>query len=86
MSNMVAKIKDNKSGELIDMGTLHISVNHKVDANQVMDMILLYKLLKNERNNFNHMAETGTRADQETLGRVIKLFIDLGNEVYKSIG
>ena len=86
MSNMVAKIKDNKSGELIDMGTLHISVNHKVDANQVMDMILLYKLLKNERNNFNHMEETGTRADQETLGRVIKLFIDLGNEVYKSIG
>lgn len=80
MNNLVAKVKN------VEIGSLHITVNPQVDANQVMDMILLYKLLKNERNNFNHMAETGTRADQETLGKVIKLFIDLGNEVYRNIG
>lgn len=51
---------------------------------EIMDMLLLYKLLKNERNNFNHMSERKNRADQETLGRVINLFIKVGKEVYQA--
>ncbi len=45
-------------------------------------MILLYKLLKNESNKFNHMFDKNDRADQETLGKVIRLFIECGREVY----
>ena len=47
-----------------------------------MDMILLYKLLKNERNKFNHMSDKNDRADQLLLGKVIRLFIECGREVY----
>lgn len=49
---------------------------------EIMDMLLLYKLLKTERNNFNHMSESKPRADQETLGKAIKLFIKVGRNVY----
>ena len=49
---------------------------------KALDLFLLYKLLKNERNNFNHMSENKPRADQETLGKAIKLFIKIGREVY----
>ena len=81
-NNMIVNANDKKK-KLV--GELHISINSQVNANQVMDMILLYKLLKQERNNFNHMAETGARADQGTLGKVIRLFIEVGNKVYKDI-
>lgn len=59
-----------------------ISIKNGVNADTVMDMILLYKLLKNERNKFNHMSDKNDRADQETLGKVIRLFIECGREVY----
>lgn len=49
---------------------------------KVLNLVLLYKLLKKERNNFNHMSENNLRADQETLGKAIKLFIKIGREVY----
>ena len=47
-----------------------------------MDMLLLYKLLKNERNDFNHMLEKNTKADKQTLGQAIQLFIEYGRKVY----
>ncbi len=59
-----------------------ISIKNGTNADTVMDMILLYKLLKNERNKFNHMSDKNDRADQETLGKVIRLFIECGREVY----
>lgn len=64
------------------LGTLEITANSKLE--KVLDMLLLYKLLKNERNNFNHMVANKPRADQETLGKAIKLFINLGREVYEA--
>lgn len=48
-----------------------------------MDMLLLYKLLKNERNNFNHMSDSSLRADQNTLGQAIRMFIECGRKVYE---
>ena len=48
----------------------------------IMDMLLLYKLLKNERNDFNHMLEKNTKADKQTLGQAIQLFIEYGRKVY----
>ena len=59
-----------------------ISIKNETNADTVMDMILLYKLLKNERNKFNHMSDKNDRADQETLGKVIRLFIECGREIY----
>lgn len=59
-----------------------ISIKNGVNADTVMDMILLYKLLKNERNKFNHMSDKNDRADQLLLGKVIRLFIECGREVY----
>lgn len=49
----------------------------------IMDMLLLYKLLKNERNNFNHMSDSSLRADQNTLGQAIRMFIECGRKVYE---
>lgn len=65
-----------------ELGTLEITINSKKE--KVLDMLLMYGLLKNERNNFNHMSENKPRADQETLGKAIKLFIKLGREVYEA--
>lgn len=59
-----------------------ISIKNGTNADTVMDMILLYKLLKNERNKFNHMSDKNDRADQLLLGKVIRLFIECGREVY----
>ena len=59
-----------------------ISIKNGINADTVMDMILLYKLLKNERNKFNHMSDKNDRADQLLLGKVIRLFIECGREVY----
>lgn len=50
-------------------------------AEHAMYLILLYKLLKNERNKFNHMAKKDERVDQNVLGRVIRLFIEVGRSV-----
>lgn len=44
-------------------------------------LLLLYKLLRIERNKFNHMSSSKERADQELLGKVIKLFIEVGRSV-----
>lgn len=55
--------------------------NAKYD--DIMDMLLLYKLLKNERNNFNHMSEDTVRPDQNTLGQAICMFIECGRKVYE---
>ena len=64
------------------LGSMNVSIKKGVNVNSVMNMILLYKLLKNERNKFNHMSEKDVRADQETLGKVIRLFIECGRKVY----
>ena len=50
-----------------------------------MNLLLLYKLLKNERNGFNHMASDETRADYTTLGNAIEKFIEVGRKVYEQL-
>lgn len=63
-------------------GSMTVYIQNKNKYYDTMNMLLLYKLLKNERNNFNHMAEKSPRANQETLGKVIGKFIEYGNKVY----
>ena len=50
---------------------------------KVVDLLLLYRLLKTERNKINHMSSTADRADQATLDRVLKMFVDVGRQAYQ---
>lgn len=81
--NLPLKYKYKKGKEYIIeiLGNMDIEIQAESEE-KALDLILLYKLLKNERNNFNHMSENKPRADQETLGKAIKLFIKIGREVY----
>ena len=63
---------------------IEITINCK-NKEKVMKMILLYKILKNERNNFNHMSENGKRASKEKLKKAIGIFIETGREVYQDV-
>lgn len=80
------KVEDKDTGKTEykeeKIGTMDVAIKKGVNADTVMDMILLYKLLKNERNKFNHMSDKNDRADQLLLGKVIRLFIECGREVY----
>ena len=82
------KYKDGFPNNEIDINIDDIEENKlfvNVDDNKfddIMDMLLLYKLLKNERNDFNHMLEKNTKADKQTLGQAIQLFIEYGRKVY----
>ena len=66
------KYKDGFPNNEIDINIDDIEENKlfvNVDDNKfddIMDMLLLYKLLKNERNDFNHMLEKNTKADKQT--------------------
>lgn len=73
------KYTKNKKCCIENLGDMKVKLKKGCEE-EIMDMLLLYKLLKNERNNFNHMSERKNRADQETLGRVIKV----GKEVYQA--
>ena len=64
------------------IGFLHLDICCK-EKNSVMDMLLLYKLLKAERNNFNHMSESAVRADRDYLGKAIDTFLKIGKQVYE---
>ena len=77
------KYTKNKKCCIENLGDMKVKLKKGCEE-EIMDMLLLYKLLKNERNNFNHMSERKNRADQETLGRVINLFIKVGKEVYQA--
>ena len=82
------KYKDGFPNNEIDINIDDIEENKlfvNVDDNKfddIMDMLLLYKLLKNERNDFNHMLEKNTKSDKQTLGQAIQLFIEYGRKVY----
>ena len=79
----VTEKKDKERKERKKIGEI---CNIQIDSNKydnIMDMLLLYKLLKNERNNFNHMSDSSLRADQNTLGQAIRMFIECGRKVYE---
>lgn len=76
------EICKNKNEETVGIIDLDIHCNNK---DQVMDMLLLYKLLKSERNKFNHMPENTVRADRKHLGNAIDTFIKIGRCVYEDI-
>ena len=79
--------------------TLKVKFDKNVNREKLWDMIFMYKLLKQERNNFNHMVMNSKnkvdlntkskiiswKTDQKTLSKAIELFIDLNKEVYKAI-
>ena len=69
-----------KNGEIL--GKIDDIKIKKGTYDDVMNLFLLYKLLKNERNNFNHMSSDENRADFDTLGKVINKFIEIGRKVY----
>ena len=63
-------------------GEMTFSFNGK-NKEKVVDLLLLYRLLKTERNKINHMSSTADRADQATLDRVLKMFVDVGRQAYQ---
>ena len=63
-------------------GEMTFSFNGK-NKEKVADLLLLYRLLKRERNKINHMSSTADRADQATLDRVLKMFVDVGRQAYQ---
>ena len=75
---MVIEVKREK------IGTLNVTIHCK-NKMRVMRMLLLYKILKNERNNFNHMSESGMRANKEELGDAIQKFVSTGKGVYQDV-
>lgn len=64
-------------------GEMTFSFNGK-NKEKVVDLLLLYRLLKTERNKINHMSSTADRADQATLDRVLKMFVDVGRQAYQN--
>lgn len=72
------KIKNKEGNVICNLKVYVIEKNY----DDVINLLLLYKLLKRERNNFNHMSDSTCRADQETLGKTIRKFIELGRKIY----
>lgn len=62
-----------------------ICIHEKACYADLMDMLLLYKLLKKERNNFNHMSNDDIRASFGQIQAAIRLFIKKVRKVYKDI-
>ena len=58
---------------------------HTDKLDEFMDLLLLYRMLKGERNKFNHMSKDEPRASKEKLGAVIKKLIETGRIVYGKI-
>lgn len=74
-----------KKGDYYEnLGNMKIIILRE-NQNRVIDLLLLYKLLKSERNNFNHMSEDNVRASREKLGGTIRIFIKMGRRVYEDI-
>lgn len=74
-----------KKGDYYEnLGNMKIIILRE-NQNRVIDLLLLYKLLKSERNNFNHMSEDNVRASREKLGETIRIFIKMGRRVYEDI-
>lgn len=78
------KVETRKGSVSQYIGTIDVDIHCK-NKMRVMRLFLLYKLLKNERNKFNHMAENDVRADKAHLGEAINLFIKTGEAVYNDI-
>lgn len=51
------------------------------NKDQFIDALFLYKLLKEERNRFNHMGENEKRASENQIKDAVSLFVSLGREL-----
>lgn len=80
----IKKDKTLKNSYPEELGTMKLTILRK-NQDQVIDLLLLYKLLKSERNNFNHMSESNVRASREKLGETIHVFLKIGRSVYEDI-
>lgn len=78
------RVSIKKGGYYENLGKMKVTILRE-NQNRVIDLLLLYKLLKAERNNFNHMAEDNVRASREKLGETIRTFIKIGRRVYEDI-
>ena len=72
------------NGKNQKIGTMDVTIECR-NKQRVMELLLLYKMLKNERNNFNHMSYKAVRANREQLGNAIRVFITTGKEVYEDV-
>ena len=82
LDSLDVKIIKNGKSEILGKMKVEIHCTNRMD---VMKLLFLYKLLKNERNNFNHMSENIVRSDMFHLGKTIEAFIGVGRKVYEDV-
>ena len=61
----------NMKKERMEVMDVILNCDGEEEATRIRCFVLLYYLLKNERNKYNHMIQNKVRADQETLGKVL---------------
>lgn len=72
----------NKNGESLKM-ELYDTIKKEIDS--LRKFLFLFTILKNERNNFNHMSDKSKdRAVKQELDFIISLFIEWGKKLYKA--
>ena len=71
----------NMKKERMEVMDVILNCDGEEEATRIRCFVLLYYLLKNERNKYNHMIQNKVRADQETLGKVLKMFLDIAKRL-----
>ena len=71
----------NMKKERMEVMDVILNCDGEEEATRIRCFVLLYYLLKNERNKYNHMIQNKVRADQETLGKVLKMFLDIAKSL-----
>ena len=71
----------NMKKERMEVMDVILNCDGEEEATRIRCFVLLYYLLKNERNKYNHMIQNKVRADQETLGKVLKMYLDIAKSL-----
>lgn len=71
----------NMKKERMEVMDVILNCDGEEEATRIRCFVLLYYLLKNERNKYNHMIQDKVRTDQETLGKVLKMFLDIAKSL-----
>lgn len=71
----------NMKKERMEVMDVILNCEGEEEATRIRCFVLLYYLLKNERNKYNHMIQDKVRTDQETLGKVLKMFLDIAKSL-----
>ena len=74
------------------VGDTQVAVPAGDDVNRFSGIIklnstgaVIFKMLKNERNNINHFSTKEGRASLKEIDHAIRLFLELGRELYREV-